>query len=201
MIISSTTTLMKSQEIARQQIFHVAVSPSRRIIQVVNILDEYGHTVEKIMAKDDIDIAYYFLSFPYLIFSIRKTNDRIQNIRLAFATKLDSDCPKLYLPPLDNCFAQHLDICMPFRDVEQPIGGIARAVVEQFWKTVFNRTEGDARFIYRRQNLPLASYKKWHKKTKEDPLWIPGPTDLIELNLLQTEDFWHESVLQRSQTV
>ena len=145
-------------------------------------------------------------AIPYIVSS------NYQNFRLATESVVSvayANLDKLYLPSLPNIDVC-CEICMgddisydSFPSQEE----FVKSIISHFWSSNFNFDIVGAFSCYgqdvlnmkhprlspnkyRWSYLPnenwngsiLGDFKAWAKKTKENPDWVPGPEDMIEMN-------------------
>lgn len=84
----------------------------------------------------------------------------------------DKNLKNAYIPPFSNIDA-YMKVCIslggPFGSVEE----LTNSVVSNFWQTTFNLDIVCAISNYGRKSL-LSDHRKWQKKTKAEPLWVPN---------------------------
>lgn len=132
---------------------------------------------------------WYFLSFPHILYKILYTKDSglifFGDMSVCFS---NNENPKqndsIFVPALLNCSGDHTclgDIDDALGDFKffQDVDSLCKAVVTEFWKRKFNWETAGAFSQYVNRHLLLGDFKRWEKKTKAQPKWIPSPINMI----------------------
>jgi len=160
--------------------------PAKRIIHI----GSQGHDEDSDYDSDYLEEYHtydekFFLSFPHVIFRVhyRKsgTGYMASDLRVAFANKMKPT--KLYVPPLFN-IDNTLRVCVTlpnkfFRTVDECV----EQAVLAFWRTKFEDSMYDAYGAnYDRKDL-VGDPRKWQRKTKKNPKWVPNGRSLEEFSV------------------
>jgi len=167
--------------------------PSRRLVNINSV----GIDV------DDDDSNYYgdglkhaysgkfFLSFPYVVFRLCYNRSskgysgkyvyRAESLRVAFASQAKPT--KLFVPPLfnlDGC----LRVCVSLPNLYfDALEECMKKCVAVFWSTDFNDSMFDAYGSHYERRSLMGDPRKWQKKTKKQPEWVPNGRSMKEYNI------------------
>lgn len=157
--------------------------------------------VRRMIFLDMSDISYalnfpktnYFLSFPYIFYSMHykvQQKGKISLIRLLLSFSPTSELNKLFYPALFN-IESNLQCCLGndffiFQNIEN-IEKLCSIVINSFWQSEYSDDISGSIDQYSLKKTILSNYLKWENKTKENPLWVPDKKDLLEGN---TESYY-----------
>lgn len=165
----------------------VIQQPAKRVVHIEacgNLADELwdGHSEENRYNSPRFNYNdNFYLSFPYSVFRIKyikyKGKFSPDTMSVAFATSFQ---PKeVYVPPLFN-IDESLQVCISLRGKFSTLSEMYKYCIATFWKTEFNDGMFDA-FSDNYGGAPRAILfdpRKWEKKTRENPNWIPTARSL-----------------------
>ena len=138
----------------------------------------------------------YFLSFPEMVFRFEyrekyevngsKDNLLVRKVSCGF---LNSEAPrgqtKIYSPALTN-ISSDLRVCSSGIPIHaKTVEELCRKAVADFWNSTYNNEMLDTIFEYEDheadhdEKMTLKNFKRWSKRTSEEPDWKPGPKDMV----------------------
>lgn len=161
--------------------------PAKRIVRITSAGNdgEYGNY--------DYDGDYlqdhhsykgnFFLSFPHVVFRVHYKSFGNRgymptDLRVAFANKMKPS--RLFIPPLFN-ITNDLSVCITlpnkyFLTLEECV----KESVKAFWRTEFVDSMFDAHESHYDRKSLMGDARKWQKKTKKNPNWVPNGKSLEE---------------------
>lgn len=165
--------------------------PARRMVRISTANNEYGDFDDYDDDYGDVHHMYdesFFLSFPHVVFRLhyfrshkgdrqhRKYTYKPDSLRVAFASQAKPS--KLYVPPLFNLDAV-LRVCVTlphkyFATLEEAM----KESVKAFWATKFEDSMYEAYGQHYERKSLMGDPRKWQKKTKKQPEWIPNGRSL-----------------------
>lgn len=160
-----------------------AQPPTRRIVNI--------HIEEDDFYEGPTYKGNFFLSIPHCLFRIHYVKNRKggyspRSLWFAFTTK---KYKKLFSPPLPN-IDNGLLVCIPlptgpFKTIEL----MGEAIIKKFWHTKFDNSMADTYDEYVSDESFLADHRKWARKTKKKPTWMPTGRSLQEWDGDRTDFF------------
>ena len=167
--------------------------PARRMAKVQFSRTEFDYYS---YSQDDSYNENFFLSFPHIAFRIRyrlgsgrKRKGTYSAVDLKVIFTNSEKLTKRFIPPLPN-IDEGMKVC-----IELPNKGFAtleelsKVVIAKFWATNFNDGMYDA-FQEYEENSTLGDHRKWAKKTKKNPKWVPNGRSLVIWNNFDRDDFF-----------
>jgi hypothetical protein len=144
---------------------------------------------------------HYFISLPVVLYRIRyvKKKDGLKLADLAVGFVAEENIDKdtnIYFPSLpnvdgdDNDSPESLVVCMKGGKKCETLDALVKQTIHTFWASKFNNQmeggDGYARYDEDADyddwgwdyDASPEVFKKWQKKTKQDPNWIPGIKDM-----------------------
>jgi hypothetical protein len=175
-------------------------TPVRRLVNLVldtrNIEDEAEGDEEGYRGN-------FFLSFPHVFFRLRynKTGEKFErfgfvSLKVAFGTS--PKMKKLYMPPLPN-ISEDLEVCLDYSPKRKTLDELCKECVASFWRSTFTDdilAMYDGEDYYYRLDSLLGDHRKWQKKTKKDPKWIPSARSLVLWGDFDKKEFLGESFIK-----
>jgi hypothetical protein len=157
----------------------VSQPPTRRVVKIDMVYRDEDF--------DDDSIGYsgnFFLSFPLMYFRIQyrryldnKNRETFRATQLHVIFAVANNASKAFIPPLPNV-NDLMRVCIElpptyFRNIED----LYKAAIACFWATEFNDGMFDALGEYDEDSL-MGDHRKWQRKTKKQPTWIPNGRSL-----------------------
>jgi len=190
-IISSNFSTMYNEGVVV-----VSQPPTRRVVQInLYVRDDYDEDEDE---NEGVYSGNFFLSFPLMYFRIQyrknfhKKQQHFTAMQLHVVFAASDNKSKAFIPPLPN-IDDSMRVCIELPDQQfSNIDDLCKAVVACFWATDFNDGMYDAYEQYDMDSL-LGDYRKWQKKTKKQPTWIPNGRSLKQVDGFNKDFFYGES--------
>lgn len=118
----------------------------------------------------------FFLSFPKVLYRIRYVKKQ-SKFYVPFCNSLSiaftNEKKKLFIPSLFN-IRDDLSVCisLPQKGFSK-IEDLCKACIQTFWQSDFDDSMYDAYSDYGANSI-LKDPRRWQKKTKKDPDWVPN---------------------------